>query len=60
MRTAVEFNREFGGVAIEINDVPSDHLLPTKVKSINRISAKGPPEPALRGRHFAAQLFGEC
>ena len=54
MHTAIELDRQFGGIAIKVNDVPVDHLLPAEMKTVQRISAKSLPKSALRRRHFTA------
>src|SRR5260221_13965210 len=59
MHAAIELDRQFGGVAVKVGDVPIDHLLTAEMKPVECISAKGLPKSALRRSHFAAQLFGE-
>jgi len=59
MRTAIEFDRQFRRIAVKIYDVPANHLLPSKVEPVDRVSAQSLPEPALGCRHFLAQSFGK-
>jgi hypothetical protein len=53
MHAAIHLDYQLRNVAIEVSDVPFDHLLSTKVKSIQRVSAKGLPKATLRWSHFA-------
>ncbi len=59
MHTAVKFDRELGGVAVEIDDESFDYLLAPEVKSFDRVSPKGLPENALGRGHFAPQSFSK-
>ena len=59
MNTAIQFDRQLGGCAIEIDYISFDYLLTAKVKSVDRISSNGRPESALRGGHIASQSLRE-
>ena len=59
MHAAVKFDRKPGGIAVEIDDMSSDHLLAAEVKPVHCISPEGLPENALGRSHFVAQSFGE-
>ena len=59
MRLPVYLDREFRGVAIEIDDKSLNHLLTTEVKTVERVSSKSSPECAFRRSHFAAESLGE-
>ena len=59
MDSAIYFDRELRGVAIKIDDISRDHLLTAEVKPIRRIPPQSLPQPLLRERHFATELFRE-
>jgi hypothetical protein len=54
----VDFDDERGGMAIEVGDVPVDHLLSAELEPAEALCSKGLPHQLFRGHHFPAKLSG--
>jgi hypothetical protein len=59
VNTAIQFDRQFGGCVIKVDDIPSDYLLTAKVKSVDGVSSNGRPEFALGRGHLTSQSLGD-
>jgi hypothetical protein len=59
VNVTIQFDRQFGGCAIKVDDISFYYLLTAKVKSVDRISSNGRPESALRWGHLSPQSLCE-
>ena len=56
VNTAIDFNDDTGGMAVEVSDEAVDDLLPAEVKAGELARSQVRPQKAFRGRHFPAQF----
>lgn len=59
MAGTVEFDRQAGAGAVEVQDIGAGLVLAAEVEAFG-IAAEVAPEAALGGRHLAAELAGEA
>lgn len=55
----VHFDREACGIAIEINDVASNHLLAPEMQATQPAAAQKVPQRPLYRRHLSTEVLGE-
>jgi hypothetical protein len=59
MHAAIQLDRQFAGIAIEIDDIFRDRLLTPEMEPVNRVSPNDLPKNALGPGHVVAQSFGK-
>jgi hypothetical protein len=58
MNPAVHFDDQAGGVTVEIDNIPGNHLLTPKVNPVQAIGAQGLPENLFGRSHILTQFTG--